>query len=235
MVERIIFDLDDTLLKTGEFYTRQLRTFARKASGYFHDDLSVETVLNRQQMIDQQAIEQDGMAKHRFPESLARTWKYFCREFDRTITEEHVEECLEIGWNVYEDVPDPLSGMEDTLDQLHDRHELLLYTMGDPEVQIEKIRHHNLERWFTEIHVVPEKDRGTLEPLVRPIPPERVAIVGDSLRSEVKPAVDMGLIAVHRETEDQWHYHLVEVDGSYHSIRELPELLEVINGQRRRS
>jgi putative hydrolase of the HAD superfamily len=233
MVERLIFDLDDTLLKTGEFYSRQLRKFADKVTEEFDADLSSETVLEKQQEIDRQAIEEHGMAKHRFPESLARTWKWYCESFDRPVREEDVDECLSIGWAVYEDVPDPLSGMERTLDYFQDRHELILYTMGDPDVQMEKIRHHNLGQWFNEIHVVPAKDRDSLEPLVRPLPPDRVAIVGDSLRGEVKPALELGMLAVHRETDDQWHYHLVEVEEHYHTIRELPELMEVMDGRRR--
>lgn len=233
MVERIIFDLDDTLLNTGERYTRQLEQFAGKVKKQFQNGVTRSDVLSRQQSIDQEAIEELGMDKQRFPESLARTWESFCREYDYPVKKLHLDECLRIGWKVYDDVPEPLDGMESTIESLHGEYELILYTMGDPGIQLEKIRHHRLETWFSEIHVVPSKDRSTLEPLVRPIPPEYVAIVGDSLRGEVRPGIEMGLLSVHRETPNQWHYHVVDIEGEYHSIRELPELLEVLNGNKR--
>lgn len=230
MVERVIFDLDDTLLETGDFYTRQLNQFAEKATSYFENGLTTETVLETQQSIDADAIEEMGMAVERFPESLARTWEHFCRQYEVPVRDRHLQDCLDIGWAVYDEVPEPTAGMEETLDELYDRTHLVLYTMGDPEIQTEKIRHHDLGDWFSEIHVVPRKNDETLKPLVNPLPPDRVAIVGDSLRGEVGPGVKLGCLPIHRETEDQWHYHEIEIDGHYHTVRQLPEVLEVLNG-----
>ena len=99
--------------------------------------------------------------------------------------------------------------------------------MGDPEIQSEKINYHGLSSWFSEIHIVPIKDQNTLTPLVRPRPPEQVGIVGDSLRGEIQPGLELGLRVVHRETPSNWHYHQVELSGDYPVIRELPELLEI--------
>lgn len=229
MVERIIFDLDDTLLETGDFYTRQLNHFADKAQSHFKNGLTTQKVLETQQSIDAEAIEEMGMAAERFPESLARTWEFFCRQYETPVRDRHLQDCLDIGWAVYDEVPEPASGMKQTLNQLYDCSQLILYTMGDPDIQTEKIRHHDLAQWFAEIHVVPSKDDETLKPLVNPLPPKQVAIVGDSLRGEVGPGVKMGCVPIHRETDDQWHYHEVDIDDDYHTIRQLPEVLEIVD------
>jgi len=227
MVERIIFDLDDTLLDTGRFYRKQLDEFADKAANYFGPEVTRERALTAQQEIDRQELKRLGMDKKRFPESLVKTWEYLCKEQERSPHRIDLEECARIGWDVYRQVPEPLAGMQSTLDRLYSRFQLILYTMGDPEIQTEKIDYHDLAKWFTEIHIVPMKDRDTLKPLVRPRPPEQVGIVGDSLRGEIQPGLELGLRVVHRETLSNWHYHEVELSEDYPVIRELPELLDI--------
>jgi len=231
MVDRIIFDLDDTLIDSGSRYRAQLRQFAENIKERLPVDRSLSEILEVQQKFDQEAVEQMGMDKERFPQSLVRTWNYFCNQTDHTVKESDIEDVRTIGWNVYKNVPEPVDGMNETLNSLGDKYQLVLYTMGDPDIQLRKIRHHDLEQWFREIHIVPLKDRGTLEPLVGLRPPDRVAIVGDSMTGEIKPGTELGLLTIHRTTDHQWHYHDAEVTREFYTIHELPETLEILNGR----
>ena len=118
MVQRIIFDLDDTLLDTGRRYRDQLNEFAEKASTYFGPEVTRDRALTAQQEIDRQELKRMGMDKKRFPESLVKTWEYLCKQQDRLSDEDDLQECAQIGWDVYRTVPNPLSGMQSTLDRL---------------------------------------------------------------------------------------------------------------------
>ncbi len=228
MVWRIIFDLDDTLLQTGQYYNRQLELFTRKVVENFEEARSQQQVLSKYFEIDSEAIEKYGYDKAHFPEAMARTWEYYCRRNGKNLTTTDLEECRKIGWEVYSTVPEPVSGMDETLQQLHPEYELILYTMGDSEIQLEKIRHHNLARWFREIHVVPIKEKKYLAQIVAPYPPEEIMIVGDSLRGEIKPALELGLKPIHRKSDFPWGFHEVEVKDDFPQIRELPELFNFL-------
>ncbi|MFB6355082.1 MAG: HAD family hydrolase [bacterium] len=228
MVSRIVFDLDDTLLESGKYYRRQLRQFGEKVLQQFEPIDDVETVLQRQQVVDREVMGELGLDKSRFLRSLARTWKWYCKKYDREVSDDDLDECLSIGWGVYDTIPEPIDGMEDTLERLDDEYDLVLYTMGDPEIQVPKIRHHSLERWFSHLHIVPEKNRRYLEQVTVPYGVGHTAIIGDSLRGEIQPAIELGLLAIHRETEQSWYFHHAEIDEEFPSIQKLPELFEYL-------
>ncbi len=228
MVWRIIFDLDDTLLQTGQYYNRQLELFTAKVVDHFEQANNQQGVLSKYFEIDSRAIEKYGYDKAHFPEAMARTWEFYCQQNGHELREEDLEECREIGWEVYSTVPEPIPGMEEVLQKLKPEYELILYTMGDSEIQFEKIRHHNLARWFGEIHVVPLKEKKYLEQIVSPYPPEETMIVGDSLRGEIKPALELGVKPIHRKSNFPWGFHEVEVNDDFPQIRELTELFDLL-------
>ncbi|MGM0380457.1 MAG: HAD family hydrolase [bacterium] len=228
MVRRIIFDLDDTLIQTGQYYNRQLELFTEKILDNFSRPEDSEEVLTNYFEIDSKAIMKHGYDKAHFPEAMAKTWEYYCRQEDKPLREDDLQECQEIGWEVYSTVPEPVEGMEEILNRLRLDYELILYTMGDSEIQFEKIRHHNLEQWFKEMHVVPLKERQYLAQIVNPYPRGETMIVGDSLRGEIKPALELGIKAIHRQSDFPWGFHEVEVEGDYPQIRELLELFEFL-------
>ncbi len=228
MVRRIIFDLDDTLLQSGKYYNRQLDEFANFVTTNFAELDSEKDVLKRYNLIDQKVIEEVGLAREHFPLSMVKTWQFYCDRFDYPERKEDLDRCRQIGEAVYEIIPEPLPGAFEVLEQLSERFDLLLYTMGDVEIQTNKIRHHRLDRWFGEFHIFPYKDVKTLSCVLPPYPPDMVSIVGDSLRGEVEPAIELGLRPVHIKSDFPWNYHEVDVSADYPSISSLPELLQYL-------
>ncbi len=229
MVKMIIFDLDDTLIDTGKYYHRQLDLFTSAVKEKFPEAGSKEDILEVYYGFDSNTIEEDGYDKAHFPGSMVATWKYYCSEYGYEIVEEELKQCAKIGWDVYSRIPEQLKDTVETLERLREDYELILYTMGDAEIQLEKIEHHNLERWFDQLHVVPLKERHYLEKISRPYPPESVMVVGDSLRGEIKPALELGMYAVHRESDFPWSFHEVSVPGEFPTINDLPELFELLS------
>ncbi len=225
MVDRIIFDLDDTLISSGKYYNRQLDQFARFVQQNFPEAGTRRQILARYDLIDQSVIAEIGLEKEHFPRSMEKTWHYFCSQFDRPVESDELTRCRQIGEAVYRVVPEPLPGMEEVLERLAADHELILYTMGDPGVQLQKIRYHRLDRWFEEFHIFPWKDRHTLQKLLGLFPAERTAIVGDSLRGEIKPGLELGLKSVHLRSDFPWTYHEITIDQYYPVVDSLPEIL----------
>lgn len=226
MVRRIIFDLDDTLVHTGRTFRNQLKTFAEKVHERFEGVGSPDEVLSEQQRIDRELLNDGELALKHFPESLARTWEYFCREHGSSVRETDVEECRQIGWDVYEMIPEPLNGLESVLGSLQDDYELVLYTMGSPKVQYRKIDSFNLQHWFSTLHITPKKTVDVLDRIIKPYPPEQVMIVGDSLRTEIQHGLELGMNVLHRDPGDIWHFHDVDIDEDFPRVEELKDVLD---------
>jgi putative hydrolase of the HAD superfamily len=223
MVSRIIFDLDDTLLKTGEVFRQQLQQFAEEACSEFSFAESTSRVLELQAWRDR-TLRTNTFSNEHFPNSLAATWEYFCELDGRKPNQQKLEQIRELGWQTYDIIPEPLDGMDTVLDELHSDYDLVLYTMGDPDIQRPKINHYDLGQWFSIIHISPHKTTETLEPVYRPFHPDDVALVGDSLRTEIQPGLEHGLSVIHRSPEEMWDFNHVSLDAEFPSIKNLHEI-----------
>ena len=124
-----------------------------------------------------------------------------------------------------------IDGVEDVLDALHD-HRLMVITKGDVHDQLAKVAASGLAERFWRVEVVADKDAASYRELLERhgIDPGRFVMVGNSLRSDVLPVLELGGIAVHVPYHVTWR-HEDDHDGhgfevtALEALRELPELL----------
>jgi putative hydrolase of the HAD superfamily len=131
-----------------------------------------------------------------------------------------------------------LNGVETTLTELSKKYDLLLITKGDLFDQESKLARSGLGELFLGVEIVSEKDAKTYRGIFerRAIKPQDFVMVGNSLRSDVVPVVELGGSAVHIPYEVTWHHEHVPEDSlpktGWHrleSITELPALLGSID------
>jgi putative hydrolase of the HAD superfamily len=127
-----------------------------------------------------------------------------------------------------------LDGVEETLTELSKKYDLLLITKGDLFDQESKLARSGLGELFLGVEVVSEKDTDTYRSIFerRAISPKDFVMVGNSLRSDVVPVVELGSRAVHIPYQVTWHHEHVPEDSlpktGWHrleSVTELPALL----------
>ena len=89
---------------------------------------------------------------------------------------------------------DLLPGAAEVVPQLARSFPLLLVTKGDLRDQERKLAKSGLAHHFRHIEIVAEKDAATLARVLRrhDIPPAEFLMVGNSLKSDVLPALDLG-------------------------------------------
>jgi putative hydrolase of the HAD superfamily len=90
-----------------------------------------------------------------------------------------------------------LEGAADTVPLLAQTHQLLLITKGDLRDQERKLAKSGLARHFRHTEIVTEKDAETYARVLRRcgIPPAQFLMVGNSLKSDILPALDLGACA----------------------------------------
>lgn len=101
---------------------------------------------------------------------------------------------------------DVLADVPATLRELRGRHRVILMTKGDRDDQLDKLMRSSLHECFHQVDVVREKDVDTYR-LARDrfgVCDGRGWMVGNSPRSDIRPALEAGLNAVFVPHKDTW-------------------------------
>ena len=128
-----------------------------------------------------------------------------------------------------------VDGVESVLQDLSDRYDLFLITKGDFHEQGRKIERSGLSRVFRFIEVVPDKTGEVYRRLLRThqIPPSRFIMVGNSLRSDILPVIEIGGQAIFIPNKNTWFHEEVPETEIIHdafttldNLTEIPEFIE---------
>jgi putative hydrolase of the HAD superfamily len=100
-----------------------------------------------------------------------------------------------------------IDGVNETLEYLCTRHDLVLFTKGHAEEQKLKIDRAGVSVFFGHTAIVKEKDAEAYATLVkeRGFDVERTWMIGNSPKSDINPALKAGLNAVFVPHEKTWH------------------------------
>ena len=132
-----------------------------------------------------------------------------------------------------------IDGVGEVLESLAQRYPLMLITKGDPSEQRPKIIHSGLAEYFRWVEVVHDKTPEVYRTILErySIRPERFLMVGNSLRSDILPVLEIGGQAVYIPYANTWAHENVadEPVGSYvtlENLRQLPALVEQLANDR---
>jgi len=126
-------------------------------------------------------------------------------------------------------------GAEEALARLSAAYPLMLITKGDLLHQRAKVDRSGLGRYFRHIEVVSHKDEATYTGILsrHAVEPSRFLMIGNSVRSDVVPVVQVGGWAVHVPAELTWAHEDGDLPEAgrdrclvVEHIRELPALVE---------
>jgi putative hydrolase of the HAD superfamily len=104
-----------------------------------------------------------------------------------------------------------LDGVEPALHELSERYDLLLVTKGDLFDQESKLARSGLGYLFLGVEIVSEKNVSSYQGILnrRGIKADEFVMVGNSLRSDIVPVLELGARAVHIPYHVTWHHEHV--------------------------
>lgn len=235
--QQIIFDLDDTLIYCNKYFEQILERFADQLLEWFGAErLTAREILAKQTEIDVAGVKKLGFVSSHFAESLVDTYRYFSSLIGREanlIEEEHLSQ---LGMSVYDQEVEPYPGMVETLNLLSEQgHELNLYTGGDASIQQRKIERMKLSSYFgNRIYIRTHKNAEALEEILRSrhFNRRRTWMIGNSLRTDIAPAVAAGINSIYIKHPTEWSYNLVDIkqpaDMSMYTISSLEQVPGII-------
>jgi putative hydrolase of the HAD superfamily len=124
-----------------------------------------------------------------------------------------------------------LDGVEEVLAKLNGDYRLVLATKGDLLDQERKLIKSGLEHYFHHIEIMSDKKKKDFQKLLKHLDcqPENFLMVGNSLKSDVLPVLELGGHAVHVPYHTTWAHETVSHRIEHENFLEAKNILEVIH------
>lgn len=237
LTQQIIFDLDDTLVHCNIYFDQILDEFTELLSGWFaNTGITAEEIRAKQIEIDIAGVEQIGFISTHFPQSLIETYRYFSQLLGLEAGFAQEEQLMKLGMSVYDREIEAYPGMTQTLNLLRSQgHQLHLYTGGESVIQQRKIDQMRLTDYFEErIYIRRHKNVDALEEILTsgPFDRSRTWMIGNSLRTDIMPALSAGIHSIYIKRPNEWSFNLVELKrdtkSEMYTISALEEIPSVI-------
>jgi putative hydrolase of the HAD superfamily len=215
MTERchLIFDADDTLWENNVYFENAFQQFVEFLGHSTLTLTEIRAVLDEIELVNQKT---HGYGALNFGRNLRQCYQHLS---ERAISRDDLDRVMSFAERILDQPVELMDGVEQTLDYLSGRHELLLFTKGHPDEQKLKIDRSGLGRHFAHTAIVKEKDAESYRELlrVRGLDPARSWMIGNSPRSDINPALELGLGAVYIPHPRTWSLEREEIssDGGH--------------------
>ena len=142
---------------------------------------------------------------------------------------------LNIGKDMLSKPVELLEGVEDVLKSLSADYRLILVTKGDLLDQERKLIKSGLTDYFHHIEVLSDKQEANYSKLLNhlDIKPSEFLMIGNSLKSDILPLVNLKAKAIHVPFHTTWLHEQVNDDEvkhkTYKTVHSLLEVIQVLN------
>ncbi len=220
------FDADDTLWHNETIFRLTQKRFATLLAPFAEP----EDLLGRLAEIESRNLRLYGYGIKGFTLSMIET----AMEVAGDAAGPAVRDILAAGRDMIAHPLEPLPGVGETLARLAARYRLILITKGDLLDQERKLAASGLGDLFAAVEVVSEKTVSTYETLFarHGTGAAEAAMIGNSLRSDILPALAAGAYAIHVPYAVTWAHELAESPlghprfGQCDGIADVPAWLE---------
>jgi putative hydrolase of the HAD superfamily len=223
--QHLIVDADDTLWENNIYFERAFDQFCDFLD---HASLSPEEVRGVLDEIETVNSKVYGYGTANFARNLTECYH---RLVERDVYDEDLLRIMSFTEQILHHPIELIPGVEETLEYLALRHDLTLFTKGNPEEQKLKLDRSGLAIYFGHTAIVKEKDAVSYSALIRErrLATERTWMIGNSPKSDINPALAVGLNAVfvpHPHTWQLEHEEVREGNGRLLRIERFSELRE---------
>ena len=222
-IKVIAFDADDTLFKNEDYF--------QEARVKFEQILSEYSIKNLQEkLLYKQQTNLKDLGYGIKPTVMAMA-DVAIEETNGKINSEKIGDILNIAKDIAAKPIELLSGVKETLKQLYNQYKLVVITKGDLLDQENKIKNSGLNKYFDHIFVVSEKDKRNYKRICEQlnILPNNLLMIGNSLKSDIIPAINIGAHAIHIPYSITWEHEKISNNfnsDNFYKIKKITEILD---------
>jgi putative hydrolase of the HAD superfamily len=225
MTKKIIaFDADDTLWHNEPYFDEAQERFC----ALFQDLASSQQILGMILNYQVKNLPLYGFGIKAFTLSMIETALELTQN---SITGTGIEKIIGIGKDLLEKPVELLPNVEEVLQELKGKYKLVVATKGDLKDQHRKLHDSKLGSYFHHIEVLSDKTEldytkmlGRLE-----CQPENFVMIGNSLKSDVLPILNIGGTGIHVPYLTTWEYEKIDFEIEHENFKALTNIKEILN------
>lgn len=219
----IAFDADDTLFVNEPYFQETEKKFCALMSDYLsHQGLSQELFKTEIANLDLYGYGIKGYILSMIEAAMKIS--------NNTISLEIIEKIIVYGKELLQKPIELLDGVEETLKALHGKYKLIVATKGDLKDQQSKLHRSGLGAYFHHIEVMSDKQELNYQKLLQrlEIEPSEFFMIGNSLKSDVLPVLEIGGYAVHIPFHTTWEHEKISHKVEHPHFKTLEKITEVL-------
>lgn len=191
-IKIIAFDADDTLWENEHYFKHVEESFCE----LFRQSYPLEHVRESLNNISIANVSLYGFGIKSFTLSMIETCLFLSAvSCDKLL----LQKVIDLGKKMLNEPVEIMDGVEDILKQLQSRYKLVLATKGDLMDQERKLKKSGLLPYFHHVEIMAEKHEANYAKLISQfnITPAEFLMVGNSLKSDILPVLNIGGHAIH--------------------------------------
>lgn len=225
-IQVIAFDADDTLWVNEPYYRKAEEEFCDLLKDYMPKETCNRILFD----IEMKNLEVYGYGIKPFALSLIEAAITIS---DHKIPISVVTTLIERAKKMLNLPIELLDGIDETLKVLSKKYRLVMATKGDLLDQERKLIKSGLEDYFHHIEIVSDKTPAHYRKLINhlDIQPNEFLMIGNSMKSDILPVLDVGAYAFHIPYHTTWAHEIVDeetIHDRYIELNKASELLDYL-------
>jgi putative hydrolase of the HAD superfamily len=149
---------------------------------------------------------------------------------NNSVSQATITKILNLGKEMISRPVELLEGVEEVLMQLEKKYRLIILTKGDLLDQERKLQKSNLLRYFHHVEVLSDKKEENYKNLLEhlEIPVNDFLMIGNSLKSDVVPILNIGAHAVHVPFHTTWAHEEIPAQEQYNNHLTLGKITDIL-------
>ena len=230
MITTIAFDADDTLWHNERFFKLTKESFTGLLADYADADHLEERLL----AAERRNLSRYGFGIKGFTLSMIET---AIEVADADLPASVIKTILEAGRDMLDHPVELFPGVAETVEALSQTHRLVIVTKGDLFHQERKVAASGIADYFAGVEIVSDKSPATYREIFARYgdAPDKSLMIGNSLKSDVIPAIEAGGWGVYVPHELTWVVEHADAPAAHPRYREvgavadLPTLVNAIS------
>jgi putative hydrolase of the HAD superfamily len=219
----IAFDADDTLWHNEPYFDEAQAKFCELFADYASRQEILQLILNHQV----KNLPLYGFGIKAFVLSMIESALELT---NHQISGNGIERIIKIGKDLLQKPVELLPEVEDVLQQLKGKYKLVVATKGDLKDQHRKLHDSGIGHYFHHIEVMSDKKELDYEKMLGRLDtkPEDFIMIGNSLKSDVLPVLNIGGHGYHIAYHTTWEYEKIDFEIEHDNFKSFEKISDVL-------
>jgi len=219
----IAFDADDTLWHNEPYFDEAQAKFCELFADYASKQEILQLILSHQV----KNLPLYGFGIKAFTLSMIDSALELT---NHQISGQGIQKIIDIGRDLLQKPVELLPNVEEVLQQLKGKYKLVVATKGDLKDQHRKLHDSGIGHYFHHIEVMSDKKELDYEKMLGrlDIKPEDFIMIGNSLKSDVLPVLNIGGHGYHVAYHTTWEYEKIDFEIEHDNFKSLEKISDVL-------